>query len=122
MNIEAYLAEKKAEIDHTLETLISSKKNLHSSLFAASRYALLEGGKRLRPILTLATVESFGKKSDFALIPASCIEMVHAYSLIHDDLPCMDDDDFRRGRPTLHKAFSESLALLTGEFFTYPCL
>ncbi len=79
----------------------------------ACEYALLGGGKRLRPHLLLATVEMLGGKN--ALDAACALEMVHTYSLIHDDLPCMDDDDFRRGKPSLHKAFSEETAVLAGD-------
>ena len=91
------------------------------SLFTAARYALLSPGKRLRPLLLLAVCESYGVMQDLALIPACALEMVHTYSLIHDDLPCMDDDDLRRGKPTLHKVYPEWHALLTGDFLlTYP--
>jgi geranylgeranyl diphosphate synthase, type II len=88
-----------------------------SPLFQAARYMLVPGGKRLRPLLMLMTSEIFG--SHFvrkAMIPACALEMVHTYSLIHDDLPCMDDDDWRRGRPTLHKIYGEGHAVLTGDF------
>jgi geranylgeranyl diphosphate synthase type II len=79
------------------------------------RYSLFAGGKRLRPVLTLATGEAFGAKAE-ELMPAACaIEMIHTYSLIHDDLPAMDNDDFRRGRPTCHKAFGEAIAILAGD-------
>ncbi len=84
-------------------------------LFEMASYSM-EGGKRLRPLLTLAVVEAFDGSIERALQPACAIEMVHAYSLIHDDLPCMDNDDFRRGKPTLHKAYPESHAVLTGDF------
>ena len=79
------------------------------------RYALLGGGKRLRPILTLATTDLFGAGSFDALPAAVAMECVHTYSLIHDDLPCMDNDDLRRGRPTTHKQFDEATALLAGD-------
>ncbi|MBP1757251.1 MAG: crtE [Firmicutes bacterium] len=81
----------------------------------ASRYSLLSGGKRIRPVLLLATLESLGLQLDLGLPYALAIEMIHTYSLIHDDLPCMDDDDFRRGRPTCHKQFGEALAVLAGD-------
>ncbi|KKL60164.1 hypothetical protein LCGC14_2208080, partial [marine sediment metagenome] len=79
-------------------------------------YSLLSSGKRLRPLLVLATVEAFNKNIDLALDPAISLELIHTYSLIHDDLPCMDDDDFRRGKPSLHKAYPEWLAVLTGDY------
>ncbi|MEY4939777.1 MAG: hypothetical protein RIQ93_1512 [Verrucomicrobiota bacterium] len=86
-----------------------------SRLHAAMRYSLEAGGKRLRPVLVLAAAELCGAPNDAALPAAVAIECVHTYSLIHDDLPCMDNDDFRRGRPTAHKAFDEATALLAGD-------
>ncbi len=84
-------------------------------LHTAMRYSLAAGGKRLRPVLTLAAAELFGVGDDAALPAAVAIECLHTYSLIHDDLPCMDNDDLRRGRPTAHRAFDEATALLTGD-------
>jgi geranylgeranyl diphosphate synthase, type II len=84
-------------------------------LAESMRYSLYAGGKRIRPILLLATIESDGLASDFALPFASAIEYIHTYSLIHDDLPCMDDDDLRRGQPTNHIRFGEAVALLAGD-------
>jgi len=86
------------------------------TIFEAARYSLLSPGKRLRPLLTLAAAEDFGGDRFIALDPACALEMVHAYSLIHDDLPCMDDDDLRRGKPTLHKVYGEGMALLAGDY------
>lgn len=87
-------------------------KNLHSAML----YALLAGGKRLRPALVKAAYELFGAKSDESLYLAMCsLEMLHTFSLIHDDLPCMDDDDFRRGKPTTHKVYGEAAAVLAGD-------
>lgn len=99
-------------IDETLQQLIP-KSGEH--LFEMAQYSL-EGGKRLRPMLTLAVAEAFGTPLERAIQPACAIELVHTYSLIHDDLPCMDDDDERRGKPTLHKAYPESHAVLTGDY------
>jgi geranylgeranyl diphosphate synthase type II len=82
----------------------------------ASRYSALSGGKRLRPQLLLAVAEAYGARLENALTPACALELVHTYSLIHDDLPCMDDDDMRRGKPSLHKVYPEGHALLTGDF------
>lgn len=79
------------------------------------RYALFNGGKKLRPLLVLWVVEMLGGSIQEALDPALALELVHTFSLVHDDLPCMDDDDFRRGRPSLHKAFDEATAVLTGD-------
>lgn len=99
-------------INQTLKKLIPTEDGI---LFEAAHYSL-EGGKRLRPLITLAVVETFGKEIEKGLYPACALEMIHTYSLIHDDLPCMDDDDFRRGKPSLHRAYPESHAVLTGDF------
>lgn len=115
-NIDDYLQQKIEIVEKRLDTLISEKEVPYNSLFQAARYSLLSGGKRLRPILTLATVETLGRPFEEALDPACALEMIHTYSLIHDDLPCMDDDDFRRGKPSLHKTFPESHAVLAGDF------
>ena len=84
-------------------------------LFDAIRYSLLAGGKRLRPMLTLALCEICGGSAEEALPFAAAVEMVHTYSLIHDDLPCMDNDDYRRGKPTNHKVYGEAMAVLAGD-------
>lgn len=81
----------------------------------AARYSLLSGGKRIRPVLALATLACLGREPEQALPYAAALEMIHTYSLVHDDLPCMDDDDLRRGRPTCHKQFGEALAVLAGD-------
>lgn len=116
MAINDYLKDKSCLIERRLDELIPEKNVPYNQLYRAARYALLGGGKRLRPILTLATVEMFGTPEETALTPACALEMVHTYSLIHDDLPCMDDDDYRRGKPSLHKAFPEGHAVLTGDY------
>jgi len=100
------------KIDETLEQLIPRGE---SPLFDAAHHSL-EGGKRLRPLLLLAVLETYDVPIEKGLYPAAALEMIHTYSLIHDDLPCMDDDDMRRGKPTLHKAYPESHAVLTGDF------
>jgi geranylgeranyl diphosphate synthase, type II len=115
-DLASYLQQLSALIEEHLHTLIPHKKTPYHQLFDAARYSLLSGGKRLRPILTLATTQMLGGDLSAALTPACAIEMVHAYSLIHDDLPCMDDDDFRRGKPSLHKVFPEGHAVLTGDY------
>jgi len=102
-------------IDEALEKVIANYSVMPSKLHEAIRYSTLSGGKRIRPILTLATAESFGASAHQALIPACAVELIHAYSLIHDDLPAMDDDDLRRGQATCHKAFDEATAILTGD-------
>lgn len=116
MDLSQYLSEKYQIIEERLSELVPEKNVPYNSLFQAARYSLLGGGKRLRPILTLATIEVLGGDKQIGLNPACALEMIHAYSLIHDDLPCMDDDDFRRGKPSLHKVFPEGHAVLTGDY------
>lgn len=101
-------------IEKRLEEILSFSHA--GSLLEAARYATLTEGKRLRPQLVLLTSQLYGVPTEDALLPACTIELIHTYSLIHDDLPCMDNDDFRRGKPSLHKAYPEWLALLTGDF------
>jgi geranylgeranyl diphosphate synthase, type II len=117
MDIDLFQHNVRDKIENQLLKLVSQSNNLpYSPLFLAARYSLLAPAKRLRPMLVLAVCESFGVNQDHALIPACAIEMIHTYSLIHDDLPCMDNDDLRRGKPTLHKVYPEWHALLTGDF------
>ncbi|HEU64341.1 MAG: Farnesyl diphosphate synthase [Candidatus Anoxychlamydiales bacterium] len=110
------MKEKIVLIENRLKELIPKNSSYQKVLFEAASYSLLSSGKRLRPLLVLATVEAFNKNIDLALDPAISLELIHTYSLIHDDLPCMDDDDFRRGKPSLHKAYPEWLAVLTGDY------
>jgi geranylgeranyl diphosphate synthase, type II len=113
--ITHYLARRAAEVNEWLVRLVPSETAPPEQLHRAMRYSLLAGGKRLRPALVLAAGEAFGADTD-DLMPAACaIEMIHTYSLIHDDLPAMDNDDLRRGRPTCHKAFGEAVAILAGD-------
>lgn len=106
-----------ASIEKKLDQLILPSSPYYASLLEGGRYSLLSPGKRIRPLLTLLTTELFSKENiDKALVPACALEIVHTYSLIHDDLPCMDDDDFRRGRPTLHRVYNEAHAVLVGDF------
>ena len=113
--IEAYLGRRAVEVNQWLESLLPSETTLPQSLHRAMRYSLLGGGKRLRPVLVLMAGEALGADTD-DLMPAACaMEMIHTYSLIHDDLPAMDNDDLRRGRPTCHKAFGEAVAILAGD-------
>lgn len=116
LDITTYLNEKSALVESHLNGLVQITDAPYSQLFEAARYSLLGNGKRLRPILCLATTATLGTPETAALAPACALEMIHTYSLIHDDLPCMDDDDFRRGKPSLHKAFGEGHAVLTGDF------
>lgn len=116
LSIENYLQVQKMRIETHLDDLIIERQGHELSLYQAARYSILGGGKYIRPILTLAVVEMLGGEIEKALTPACAIEMIHAYSLIHDDLPCMDDDDYRRGRLTLHRQFNEGHAVLTGDY------
>lgn len=111
------LARSAALVDAHLDRFLSSL-DLASSLRDAIRYALLGGGKRLRPCLALECCAAVGAPRDAALPAAAAVELIHAFSLAHDDLPAMDDDDLRRGRPTLHKATSEAMAILAGDAMT----
>ena len=113
--ITHYLARRAAEVNEWLDRLLPSEETPPEQLHRAMRYSLLAGGKRLRPALVLASGEAMGATTE-DLMPAACaIEMIHTYSLIHDDLPAMDNDDLRRGRPTCHKAFGEAVAILAGD-------
>lgn len=116
MQITSHLEEKKILIEQHLHSLIPSELSPYSSLFEAALYSFNTGGKRLRPLLTLVTAEALNADLEASLTPACALEFVHTYSLIHDDLPCMDNDDFRRGKPTLHKVYPEGHAVLTGDF------
>jgi len=111
----SYLTRRAAEVNEWLDRLVPSETTPPEQLHRAMRYSLLAGGKRLRPSLTLAAGEGLGADTD-DLMPAACaIEMIHTYSLIHDDLPAMDNDDLRRGRPTCHKVFGDAVAILAGD-------
>jgi geranylgeranyl diphosphate synthase type II len=115
-----YLQESRHRVDEALghylpEAAESATASCPARLTAAMRYSLLGGGKRLRPILCLMAAEACGADAEQAMPAACALEMVHTYSLIHDDLPAMDDDDLRRGRPTCHKAFDEATAILAGD-------
>jgi farnesyl diphosphate synthase len=112
---ENALAEAATLTDAVLDKLIAVPPGLEARVFEAMRYAALAPGKRLRPFLVLASARLFGVARHRALQVAAAIELVHAYSLVHDDLPAMDDSDLRRGRPTCHKAFDEATAILAGD-------
>ena len=103
------------EIDDLFGALLVDRNDGRDALFAAMRHAAIGGGKRLRPLLTVAAARLFGIDRARALRAGAAIEAIHVYSLIHDDLPCMDDDDVRRGKPTVHKAFGEAAAVLAGD-------
>lgn len=114
--ITTYLELQSELVNKRLNELFPPHRGHYEHLFEAARYSLMGGGKRLRPILALATANMLGANQEFVLTPACTLEIVHTYSLIHDDLPCMDDDDFRRGKPSLHKKYSEGHAVLTGDY------
>ncbi len=114
-NIKSYLATKRELIDRKLDSLLKYSSKSITPLEESIRYSVLSGGKRLRPILMIASYEAFGGK-DEAVLPIACaLEMIHTYSLIHDDLPCMDDDSLRRGVPTNHNVYGEAVAVLAGD-------
>ncbi len=115
MDLNAYMARSAAGVNAALPEFIDKLKSAQPRLAEAMKYSLCAGGKRLRPVLMGAAYEVFGGRSA-AILPAACaLEMLHTYSLIHDDLPVMDNDDLRRGRPTSHKVYGEALALLAGD-------
>jgi len=114
-DLKAYVAEKREIIDKALDKYLPPIDGMEGRVVEAARYSLFAGGKRLRPILCIAAHEACGGSSK-ALLPVACaLEMIHTYSLIHDDLPAMDNDDFRRGKPTNHKVFGEAVAILAGD-------
>ena len=115
MSIETDLKVIAKEIDAFLDLSIEVPIALEAVLFESMRYSILGGGKRLRPYLVVACADMFRVKRDSSIRVAAAVEMVHAYSLVHDDLPCMDDDDLRRGRATTHIRFDEPTAVLTGD-------
>ena len=115
MNFSKYLSDKKNIIDKALDDFLPLEESPPSIIHKAMRYSVFSGGKRLRPILTLATAELLGKEIEIVLSLACGIELIHTFSLIHDDLPCIDNDDFRRGKPSNHKVFGEDIALLAGD-------
>lgn len=113
--LKAYMATKCEEVDKALERYLPRLTEKPSSLHEAMRYSVFAGGKRLRPALTIMSADIFGVNTKDAMPCACAIEMIHTYSLIHDDLPAMDDDDYRRGRLSCHKAFGEAIAILAGD-------
>ena len=109
------LAEVGTAVDACFDRLLAVPRDQRARLYEAMRHAAIGGGKRLRPLLTVATAELFGVDREAAVRAGTAIEAIHVYSLIHDDLPAMDDDDLRRGKPTVHKAFDEATAILAGD-------
>lgn len=114
-NFEKDLDFRVRMLDAALDSLIPAEEPEPGSLHSAMRYAVFPGGKRFRALLLLASYEAFGKNPEDAVHAACALELVHSYSLVHDDLPSMDDDDFRRGKPSVHKEFGEAAAILAGD-------
>ena len=115
LNLAAAVADVGGEIDRRFDRLLALPGDARRPLYEAMRHAAIGGGKRLRPLLVLASAQLFAVDREAALRTGLAIECIHVYSLIHDDLPCMDDDDLRRGKPTVHKAFGEAAAVLAGD-------
>lgn len=109
------LKQVQAEIDSVFDAMLPVPQDTSARLIEAMRYAAIGGGKRVRPLLVVSTAGLFGVNRDCALRAGAAIEAIHVYSLIHDDLPCMDNDDMRHGKPTLHKVFDEATAVLAGD-------
>ncbi len=115
MDLPKYLAARSAQVDRALGALLPRAATKPVTIHRAMRYSIFAGGKRLRPIVAIAAAEACGGGVSRAMPTACAVECIHTYSLIHDDLPCMDDDDLRRGRPTSHKVFGEGVAVLAGD-------
>ncbi len=109
------MAERRAQVDAALERWLPPATTPPPTIHEAMRYSVFAGGKRLRPLLALFGCEAVGGKLEDAIPAAVALELIHTYSLVHDDLPAMDDDDFRRGRPTCHKVYGEAIAILAGD-------
>jgi geranylgeranyl diphosphate synthase type II len=115
MNFSGYWTSRQKKVDAALDKFLPPAATKPKTLHEAMRYSIFAGGKRLRPVICLATAEVLGGRAEAALPLACAVECIHTYSLIHDDLPCMDNDDFRRGKPTSHKVFGEAIAVLAGD-------
>ncbi|MEA2163392.1 MAG: geranylgeranyl diphosphate synthase, type [Thermoanaerobaculia bacterium] len=113
--IDAWLSEKRHIIDRVLDARLPAADTPPAIIHEAMRYAVLGGGKRIRPILAIAAAEACGANVDELLVPIAALELIHTYSLVHDDLPALDNDDLRRGRKTTHVVFGEAMAILTGD-------
>ena len=123
MDIKSEIANKTAIIEKWLSELMPNGSGLHGIIFDSANYSVLAGGKRLRPLLSYSVCEMLGQNPDICKHFSAAVEFIHTYSLIHDDLPCMDNDDFRRGKPTNHKKYGEAVALLAGDsLLTYAFL
>jgi farnesyl diphosphate synthase len=119
-SFQSVLAQTATHVETALNELLPEPAGPEARVFAAMRYAIMAGGKRLRPFFVLQSARLFDVENEYALRVAAAVECVHTYSLVHDDLPCMDDDDLRRGQPTTHKKFDEATAVLAGDaLFTF---
>ncbi|AOE50652.1 (2E,6E)-farnesyl diphosphate synthase [Kangiella sediminilitoris] len=115
MNLENHLQQWQSQVAELLKKRLPAESSSPHTLHQAMRYGALNGGKRIRPVLVFATGEAFGANKDDLTHPALAVELIHCYSLVHDDLPAMDDDDLRRGKPTCHIQFNEATAILAGD-------
>ena len=115
MDIKKYLQEKGDIVNNALDRLLPGENEFPQKLHKAMRYSVFAGGKRIRPVLAIASAETFGGLTDSIIDIACAVELIHTYSLIHDDLPAIDNDDMRRGMPTCHKVFGEAMAILAGD-------
>jgi geranylgeranyl diphosphate synthase type II len=115
MNFKKYLARSRSAIDSALDRFLPKEDREPKVLHRAMRYSVFSGGKRIRPVIVIESARACGASQKDAMAAACAVELVHTYSLVHDDLPSMDDDDFRRGKPTSHKAFGEANAILSGD-------
>ena len=115
VSLKAALSDVQAEVDRRFDVLLAVPDDARAGLYRAMRHAAIGGGKRLRPLLVRATADLFAVDRDCSALAGTAVEAIHIYSLIHDDLPAMDDDDLRHGKPTVHKAFGEATAILAGD-------
>ena len=115
MDIKKYLGEKGKMVEEALDRYLPKETEMPATLHKAMRYSMMAGGKRIRPVLCIASCEAAGGRIEEVMPVACALEMIHSYSLIHDDLPAMDNDDLRRGMPTNHKVFGEAVAILAGD-------
>src|SRR5512136_1880833 len=114
-NVQDYITRCSEDVNHALDRFLPSENTKPATMHKAMRYSLFAGGKRMRPALCLAAAAACGGNEEAALPLACAVECIHTYSLVHDDLPAMDNDDFRRGKPTNHKVFGEGIAILAGD-------
>lgn len=115
IHLESYIALRKRDVEEALSRHLPPEHEPPSLMHQAMRYAVFSGGKRLRAVLCMAAAEAVGASAESALVPAAAVELLHTYTLVHDDLPCMDDDDLRRGKPTVHVVYGEANAILAGD-------